>query len=224
VTISTGLWFVNAAFITQGIVRARSAWVSSRSSCTVINTEENKLNIIVTLALDMVLLLTMLAGLLRLRRDGSGRFGVAQLLWNQGVLWLLLATVAGVPPTVLISLNLNAILNLMLQLPSTIILTIATTRMYRSLTDFVSGSTDITFEGVLVCDNTGACAKKYPCAPTPPRQNEVSVDTVCGQFPVSDDSELSRSMDDPDQSCDKPHGLPVSLEKDLESAVSIEMV
>jgi len=201
VTISTGLWFVNAAFITQGIVRARSAWVSSRSSCTVINTEENKLNIIVTLALDMVLLLTMLAGLLRLRRDGSGRFGVARLLWIQSFLWLLFATLAGVPPTVLISLNLNDPLNLILQLPSSTILTIATTRMHRSLTDFVSGSTDITVEDVLVYDIKAASAKENPSAPTPPRQKEVSADTIRGQFPVSDDSELSHSssMDDPGQ-------------------------
>ena len=103
-------------------LQARSAWVSSRSSCAILNTEENKLNIIVTLVLHVVLLLTMLAGLFRLRRDGSGRFGIAQLLWNQvgswwfpclwcspstdmfsvrkNILGLLIATLTGVPTTV----------------------------------------------------------------------------------------------------------------------------
>jgi hypothetical protein len=123
VTISAGIWFVNAVVIIQGksrhlpshrrpaisrghyiyqglrgsvininliefrhskliYLQARDAWVPS-SSCTAINTEENKPNIVVSLVLDMILLLTMLAGLLRLRRGGDGRFGVIRFLWNQ---------------------------------------------------------------------------------------------------------------------------------------------
>jgi hypothetical protein len=34
-------------------------------------------------ATDIVLLLTMLAGLFRLRYDGYGTFGLARLLWKQ---------------------------------------------------------------------------------------------------------------------------------------------
>ena len=69
---------------------------------------------------DIVLLLIMLVGLLRLRRHGGGTFGVTHLLWKQvwwqlspqvlssidtysfhkGICWLLLATAAGVPPAV----------------------------------------------------------------------------------------------------------------------------
>jgi hypothetical protein len=32
---------------------------------------------------DIILLLIMLIGLLRLRRDGGGTFGLGQLLWKQ---------------------------------------------------------------------------------------------------------------------------------------------
>jgi hypothetical protein len=47
------------------------------------NTESNKLNIIVTLVTDVILLLIMLIGLFRLRRNGAGTFGLGQLLWRQ---------------------------------------------------------------------------------------------------------------------------------------------
>jgi hypothetical protein len=49
----------------------------------VLNPESSKLNITVLLVTDIVLLLTMLVGLLRLRSDGIGTFGIGQLLWKQ---------------------------------------------------------------------------------------------------------------------------------------------
>ena len=48
-----------------------------------LNPESNKLNIIVLFVTDIVLLLMMLVGLLRLRSDGIGTYGVGQLLWKQ---------------------------------------------------------------------------------------------------------------------------------------------
>ena len=86
-----------------------------------VNTEKNKPSIVVTLITDVVLLLIVLIGLLRLFHDGGGSFALGRLLWKQvrseqshfavsqftylsplpeGVIWLLIATVAGVPPTV----------------------------------------------------------------------------------------------------------------------------
>jgi hypothetical protein len=47
-----------------------------------VNTESNKLNIIVSLASDVILLLIMLAGLFRLRLQ-EGDFGLGRILWNQ---------------------------------------------------------------------------------------------------------------------------------------------
>jgi hypothetical protein len=85
----------------------------------VLNLETSKANIIVTLATDIILLLIMLIGLLRLRVQGAGMFGLWRLLWRQvgsllamvpricqsnvcpkGIIWLLIATAAEVPPTV----------------------------------------------------------------------------------------------------------------------------
>lgn len=90
--------------------------------CIVPNSESSKLYVIVLAITDIILLLIVLIGLLRLRRDGCGTFGIGLLLWKQvgsyrsmwprlprpidmhsvykGVIWLLLATVADVPPAV----------------------------------------------------------------------------------------------------------------------------
>ena len=80
------------------------------------------LNILVTLATDISLLLIMFFGLLRLGFHERGAFGLGRLLWKQvsywhfslavvfsaymvvrihkGVIWLLVATIAEVPPAV----------------------------------------------------------------------------------------------------------------------------
>ncbi|KAH9964910.1 hypothetical protein BC827DRAFT_1265597 [Russula dissimulans] len=90
-------------------LQTRSAWNSDVQTCVVPYSESNKLNITVALIADVIVLLTVLIGLFRLQREGVGRFGIGLLLWNQGVIWLILATIAEVPPTVLLILNLNGI-------------------------------------------------------------------------------------------------------------------
>ena len=79
------------------------------------------LNLLVTLATDIILLLIMFFGLLRLGFHERSAFGLGRLLWKQvgryfslavvfsaymvvrihkGVIWLLVATIAEVPPAV----------------------------------------------------------------------------------------------------------------------------
>jgi len=87
-----------------------------------LNTDSSKPHIVVDVTVDIVLLLIALVGLLRLRRDGGGRIGVGLFLWKQvgyfpsiqtslsqlvdmflvlqGILWLLIALLAGLPPAV----------------------------------------------------------------------------------------------------------------------------
>jgi hypothetical protein len=47
------------------------------------NSESGKLNIIVTLVTDVILLLLMLVGLLRIRRYGSSTSCLAHFMWKQ---------------------------------------------------------------------------------------------------------------------------------------------
>jgi hypothetical protein len=56
--------------------------------CLLLNVQIIKLNFISTLITDIVLLLVMLIGLLRLRLDGGGMLSLGRILWKQvGWLW-----------------------------------------------------------------------------------------------------------------------------------------
>ncbi|KAF8496141.1 hypothetical protein F5888DRAFT_412077 [Russula emetica] len=86
----------------------------------------------------------LIQGVLRFRsswevdnRHGS-LMGLGRLLWNQGVVWFLLAVVTELTPTLLIFLNLSQPLDLVFQVPWVITMSVAATRMYRSLSDFLS--------------------------------------------------------------------------------------
>ena len=64
-------------------MQLRSSWNHTLSECVVLNSDSSKLYIIVLVITDIVLLLTMLIGLFRLRINGGARFGIAGLLWKQ---------------------------------------------------------------------------------------------------------------------------------------------
>ncbi|KAN0141802.1 hypothetical protein V8E53_000264 [Lactarius tabidus] len=132
-------WSTNVAFLIHYPTQVHAAWAPEQSVCEVLNTESGNKNVIATLITDVVLLLTMLFGLLRLRQHGT-MFALGQLLWNQGLVWLFFASVAEVPPVVFIILNLNAPFNLMFQLSGLVVMSIAATRMHRSLTEFTGCS------------------------------------------------------------------------------------
>jgi len=158
------IWVTNVTFLIRGVSRIR-ATRSPQQGCMITNTNSSKLNIIVTLTTEIALFLIMLFGLLRLRLYKSGTFALGRLLWNQGVIWFLLATLGEVPPTVLVFLNLNDPLNLMFQIPCLIIMSIAATRMYRALADFLSS--DISYESAKECDLTIPTVMGTHRAPTP---------------------------------------------------------
>jgi len=101
--------------------------------------EISELGTISTFVTDIVLLLIMLVGLLRLRVQGVGMLSLGQLLWKQGIVWFLIATLAGALPTIFLLSHLNDAWSNMFQFPWMISISIAATRMHRALIDFVTG-------------------------------------------------------------------------------------
>ena len=103
-------------------LQLRSVWNPVQRLCLVLNSDDNKSNIIAIFITDIILLLMVLVGLIRLRYHGGGTLGLGRLLWKQvafrgfpsmvcheptdvssvpkGVIGLLLAVAAGAPPTV----------------------------------------------------------------------------------------------------------------------------
>jgi len=142
VRIAIGLWITNVAFLIQGAIRLRFAWFTDSNECLVQSVKSFQLSLIAVLITNIVLLLTVIVGLFRLRCSGGGSFGLQRFLWNQGIVWLLLAIVAEVPPVVFI-LNMNKDVNLMFQIPSPIVMSIVASRMHRGLTDYATESTEI---------------------------------------------------------------------------------
>jgi hypothetical protein len=138
VGIAAVLWINNCAFYLQGIARLRYTRVFPGGYCTALNVQATKATIIVSFLTDVSLLIIMLVGLFRLDCHRPGALATGRFLWNQGVIWLLLATVAGVVPTVFVFLSLNEPLSTIFLYPWIITMTIAATRMYRGLDDFLS--------------------------------------------------------------------------------------
>jgi len=134
--IAMTAWVASVSCIMRAIVRLHSAWSPTSRHCVVSNSIDEKINIIVTTSTDIVLLLIMLVGLLRQRFREGGASSLSRFLWSQGLIWLLLATIGHLPAVVLVSLNLNAPLNLMFRASNVISVSIAATRMYRSLADY----------------------------------------------------------------------------------------
>ena len=64
-------------------MQLRAEWNVFLPGCIIFNSHSNKLNIIVTLIVDIILLLVVLVGLLRWHSDGLGMFGISRLLWKQ---------------------------------------------------------------------------------------------------------------------------------------------
>ncbi|KAH9964977.1 hypothetical protein BC827DRAFT_903995 [Russula dissimulans] len=137
VAFAVAVWLTTTSFFIHGTTQIRSEWVPDNLACGEPNTESNKLAITAMPVTDIALLLIMLIGLLRIRYRGGGKFNLGRLLWKQGVIYLFVATIAEIPPAVFILLDLNPVSNLMFLIPSLITMSIAATRMYRSLADFV---------------------------------------------------------------------------------------
>ena len=58
-------------------------WDPAANSCIITNVDTSKLSLVSLFASDLTLLLIMLAGLLRLRRRGTGTLDLGRLLWTQ---------------------------------------------------------------------------------------------------------------------------------------------
>jgi hypothetical protein len=218
VAIAMSAWLTNVAFLIHGITQLHATWSPTQSVCAVLNIESSKNNIIITLVTDVVLLLTMLAGLLRLRQYGT-MMGLWRLLWRQGLIWLLLATVSEVTPTVFISLNLNDPLNLMFQTPSLIVMAIAATRMYRSLTDFStsSGFTSYNTSQTRSGRTASSDPKRITTAPIPLDRVEVAGSRSSEDCPTAHASSYGTYVSAESQSQDKQ--IVLAIDNDLENGV-----
>jgi len=223
--LAIGVWLINASFLIEGISKLRSQWSNVQSGCTLPNIDSNKLAISAMLGADISLLLIMLVGLLRLRKRGGSKFELGRLLWKQGLIYLVVATTAEVVPVVFLSLDLNVAFNLMFIVSSVVTMSIAATRMYRSLADYGfslestkgsgskgSGSAQRIFRSAPSIEN-------IPVVPISPNELQVAVHTSSEQWQCQNSRKapyVSFINIDGDLS-DKSPGPTRSFDEDLES-------
>ncbi|KAI0278570.1 hypothetical protein BGY98DRAFT_516205 [Russula aff. rugulosa BPL654] len=132
-TICAVIWVINLGFQLAGIVKIRAEWMPAARSCLITSGVEICRDFhINTLITDVILLFILLAGWLRIRRGGDSLY-LSNLLWKQGVIWLVIATAAELSQVLLLFLNANDSVNMLLLVPSMVAIIIAATRTYRSL-------------------------------------------------------------------------------------------
>jgi len=193
--LATSVWAINIGFLIQDAVLSRTIHSSLKLlipplSCMVEDSLSNRLVLISMAATDIILLLIMLMGLLRMRHDGYATFGLAQLLWKQGVIWILLATLVEIPPAISALLNLavrdTAVTYLMafrpqgFGLPTFVTMIIAATRMHRSLVVFATPD-DVTDKNLQISGLRFLKTKRTRAAPIPPNPMVTSVRNVSQQ-------------------------------------------
>ncbi|KAH9964990.1 hypothetical protein BC827DRAFT_1186849 [Russula dissimulans] len=225
--LAIGVWLINASFLLEGISKLRSEWSSVQSGCTLPNIDSNKLAISAMLGTDISLLLIMLAGLLRLRKRGGSKFELGRLLWKQGLIYLVVATTAEVVPVVFLSLDLNVAFNLMFIVPSVVTMSIAATRMYRTLADFgfslesslAKGSSSKGSGSAQRIFRSAPSAEDIPVVPISPNELQVAVHTSSERWQCQNsrkDAYVSFINIDGEVS-DKSPGPTRSFDEDLES-------
>jgi len=179
--LATMIMSANVAFHLQNVIRIRSVWVPAQLTCATDKTDPTLLAFIPAMTSDIVLLLFVLAGLLVMRRRGGATFGLTRVLWQQGVIWLILGCVAEIPPLVLTFLHFNDPLHALFETPGVIIMTIAATRMHRSLVNYAS--LDVVHECHQVSGLTFAKAKQTVTPSTVLDRVEVAIPEAFGQHP-----------------------------------------
>jgi len=129
--ISVGIWLGGLGLNIRNLTMVEGSYNTILETCVVLHTRKGLVNAIGALAVDVVLCMAMLIGLLR-HAHGSST-GIWHLLYQQCIIWIVLAGLAEIPPVVFLILNLNDAWNEMFTGVSITILAIGAARMYRSL-------------------------------------------------------------------------------------------
>ncbi|KAH9056692.1 hypothetical protein EDB87DRAFT_1833636 [Lactarius vividus] len=127
------VWTVNTVIYAYSLTTLRSAWTDGL--CLISHTDHGRISVLSTFTTDLILLVLMLAGLNRWK-NAPKSCGVWRFLRTQGLIWVMIVTLAEIPPTVFIFLNLNDPMNMIFQAFALIIAPLGAARLYRGLIDY----------------------------------------------------------------------------------------
>jgi len=126
---NVGVWI-------RRLFQVNAVWVPAVETCMLVQTHPAIIANSLLLGTEVILLALMAIGIYR-HNQGLRAFKV---MYREGLLWLVAATLVEVVPVVFLALNLNDVMNEMFIAPSVLFTSIGSTRMYRSLSDRQSGN------------------------------------------------------------------------------------
>ncbi|KAI9507575.1 hypothetical protein F5148DRAFT_93550 [Russula earlei] len=138
VAICMAFWLANIAGSFYATTRGQVVWSPVLHLCLISHTDQYRWSIMINFVQDTVLLSIMIFGVLHKRN--------ATHLWNmlyfQGLLWILAATMTELPSVALGFKNINDGWNMMFQYPHLTFMVIASSRAYRDLFQYITSDQD----------------------------------------------------------------------------------
>ncbi|KAG8800160.1 hypothetical protein FRC17_006952, partial [Serendipita sp. 399] len=112
IVIGIGLWGI----LMHAVTTVRAQWSPEQNTCAVDAVTGVQLSLIYfyTMFTDLAVLLVTLAGL----SWSPGKSGLWRMLWEQGIMYFMVACIANVIPAIMMLLDLNPIMNVMFSLPT----------------------------------------------------------------------------------------------------------
>jgi len=134
--ISVAVVLANVGAWVRRVIVANGVWSPQAQLCLFEHTHHALLNNGMLLATE-IFFIVLMAGGIYTRNPGPRVF---KIMFREGLLWLVLASVMQIVPVVFLILNFNDPMNIMFVKPSVIFTSIGATRMYRTLSDRQAGN------------------------------------------------------------------------------------
>ncbi|KAI9456852.1 hypothetical protein BJY52DRAFT_536213 [Lactarius psammicola] len=130
-SIALSTWLAGLGLNIRTVTMIEATYDSVFEACVVLKTHSGLVSAAAILAVDIMLLMIMLIGLLRHAHVSST--GIWHLLYKQCIIWMILAAIVEIPPVVFLVLDLNDAWNEMFFGVGITMMSICAARMYRSL-------------------------------------------------------------------------------------------
>jgi len=142
--LSVGVWLAGIATLLHSLTTVKGFHNPNQDTCFVLGLHKSLSAPVAVLVVDIVLLTSMLIGLLRYAHRSST--GIWYLLYQQCIIWIVLACIAEVPVVVFLVLDLNDVWNEAFLHLAVAIVSIGVPRLYRHLCQYGSITENVTSE------------------------------------------------------------------------------
>ncbi|VDB93390.1 unnamed protein product [Peniophora sp. CBMAI 1063] len=168
------------------LVEGEYTGIPSIPACNTLRAVYDAPSVLSSLVLDAALLFMLLVGLRRWHNPNAS--AIWRLLWNQGLVYLAITIIVEIPLTVLLFLSDHEIVFLFLDLPFTLMLPMAATRLYRSLTTFSSGKQGgLEYESMYKPPEASSLGERY--------ELDIQLGVPLDTLPTSSNKRIARSED-----------------------------